>query len=264
MTALVTAVFVASLLGSLHCAGMCGAFLAFAVGIDAPMERGARIGLHAAYHLGRLVTYAALGAVAGAAGAAFDGVGTLVGLQRAAVIVAGSSMVVFGAIAVLRLNGVRVPKAPTPRFMGGALRRVFRSVSGRPPVIRALVTGLATTLLPCGWLWAFVITSAGTGSAPAGALTMAVFWLGTLPVMVALGVGLQRLVGGLGGLGKRVPVITALAVVIVGLFTVFSRGNPNAGPPAALARTVPARHELVDRVHQIEEAPAPCCADDDR
>lgn len=264
MTALVTAVLVASLLGSLHCAGMCGAFLAFAVGIDAPLQRGTRSGLHAAYHAGRLVTYCALGAAAGAAGAAFDGVGTLVGVQRVAVIVAGSSMVVFGVLAVLRLNGVRVPSPPAPRFMGDAMRRVFRAVSNRPPLARAFVTGLATTLLPCGWLWAFVITSAGTGSSASGALTMAVFWLGTLPVLVALGVGLAGVAGRLGGLGRRVPVITALAVVVVGLFTVFSRGNPNADPPAALARAVPARHELVDRVHQIGEAPAPCCANDDR
>jgi len=264
VSALVAAVFVASLLGSLHCAGMCGAFLAFAVGIDAPVDAKARAGLHAAYHLGRLVTYCGLGAAAGAAGAAFDGVGTLMGVQRVAVMVAGSSMVVFGVLAVLRLNGVRLPRAPVPRFMGSALQRVFRAVSGRPPLARALVTGLATTLLPCGWLWAFVITSAGTGSSAAGALTMAVFWLGTLPVMVALGVGLQRVVGRIGGLGKRVPVMTALAVVVVGLFTVFSRGNPNADPPASLARAVPARHELVERVHEIEEAPAPCCAHDDR
>ena len=72
MWPLITSVFVASLLGSLHCAGMCGAFVAFAVGIDDPDAARKRARLHAAYNLGRLVTYSVLGAIAGAIGGALD------------------------------------------------------------------------------------------------------------------------------------------------------------------------------------------------
>lgn len=70
--------------------------------------------------------------------------------------------------------------------MGGALRRLM----DRPPVVRAAATGLFTTLLPCGWLYAFVVTAAGTGSGTPlhGAALMAVFWLGTLPMMLTVGV----------------------------------------------------------------------------
>ncbi|RMF85708.1 MAG: sulfite exporter TauE/SafE family protein, partial [Planctomycetota bacterium] len=94
MTALIAAVFVASLLGSLHCAGMCGPFVAFAVGADAGRTGGAW--RHVAYHGGRLVTYSLLGVAAGALGAALDLGGAWVGVQRTAAIVAGAIMVLFG------------------------------------------------------------------------------------------------------------------------------------------------------------------------
>jgi uncharacterized protein len=67
--ALVAAIFLASLLGSLHCAGMCGAFVAIAcgrLGNDRSDWRDA-VALQTAYHGGRLLTYVTLGMFAGAA-----------------------------------------------------------------------------------------------------------------------------------------------------------------------------------------------------
>ena len=53
MTAIIAGIFVASLLGSLHCAGMCGAFLALAVTPDEESRVG-KSSLHIAYNTGRL------------------------------------------------------------------------------------------------------------------------------------------------------------------------------------------------------------------
>ena len=58
---------------------------------------------------------------------------------------------------------------------------------------RGAATGLLTTLLPCGWLYAFVITAAGTGNALAGAGLMATFWVGTLPMLTIVGIGVRKL-----------------------------------------------------------------------
>ena len=217
---LIATVFVASLLGSLHCAGMCGAFVLFAVGN--PNGGGRRVPLHVAYHGGRLITYASLGAMAGLLGSAFDFGGSLVGVQRAAAILAGAMMVGFGAIAILRIQGVRVPKPPLPRGWERVLTAGHRFAAARPPVVRALATGLLTTLLPCGWLYAFVISAAGTASPALGALTMVVFWVGTVPVLVTLGAGLRAITG---ALGRRLPTITAAAVVAVGLATIVMRAS---------------------------------------
>lgn len=259
MIALVTAVFVASVLGSLHCAGMCGAFVAFAVGIDGSTDHRRRWNLQAAYNAGRLVTYTLLGVAAGAAGSAFDAAGSAMGMQRAAVLFAGSAMVVFGSAAILRLNGVSLPRAPIPGFMQRGAGAAMRFAVNRQPLARAALTGLSTTLLPCGWLYAFVIVAAGTSSPLFGAATMAAFWLGTLPAVVALGTGVQVLARRLPALGRRIPVISATLIVAVGLFNVFNHGRLDALMRSI--RPAPAPEALVSHVSALGSGDAPACHD---
>ncbi len=249
MSALVATVFVASLLGSLHCAGMCGGLVAFYAGGTAGPGR-ASWGAHAAYSLGRLLVYAAIGALAGTLGAAIDGIGgALAGVQRAAAVVAGLFIAAWGVYSLLIALGVSVPRLPVPAAVSRPVARGIRAVAGQPAALRGLVVGLLTGLLPCGWLWAFAATAAGTGSAPAGALVMAVFWTGTLPVLLALGAGVQTLAG---PLRRAVPAITAVALIVVGLFAVITRGSMAEAAQKALTRPATA---------SVETAP-PCCAKD--
>lgn len=259
MTALIAAVFVASLLGSMHCAGMCGAFLAFAVAGDpagpSPGRAHSRAALHAAYNGGRLVTYTLLGAIGGLLGAALDLGGSLAGVQNAAAVLAGAMMVGFGVVAVLRIRGVRIPRLPLPMALRNAVARGHRAALEWPPLTRAGAIGLLTTLLPCGWLYAFAITAAGTADPLYGAITMAVFWAGTLPVMLSLGIGLQSLTG---SLRRRLPLLTSLLLVGVGLFTIAGRlATPAfARPPSGAA---PAG-VLTERVRALDADEMPCCA----
>jgi len=217
MLTLFAAVLTASLLGSAHCAGMCGAFVAFAVGTP---DRTPRWAANAAYNLGRLATYLTLGAVAGMLGAALDLGGSMLGLQRLAAAAAGAIMLAFGLIAVLRHAGVRVPRAPLPAFLARLARAGHARAFEMTPLARAATVGLITTLLPCGWLYAFVITSAGTAHPLWGAATMAAFWLGTLPVLAALGFGIQSLAG---PLRRHMPLATSVLLVAVGLWTLLGR-----------------------------------------
>lgn len=253
MTPLLVAVFMASLFGSLHCAGMCGAFLAIAVTADErPVPRPM---LHGAYHLGRLATYTFLGALAGSLGAAIDLGGSLAGVQRAAAIFAGVITLSFGVIAILRIRGVGIGRLPLPRPLQLLVAGVHRAAAGLHPLARAAVIGLATTLLPCGWLYAFGATAAGSASPIAGATIMAVFWLGTLPVMVSVGVGLRELSG---PLRRHVPLIAASLVVVAGAATIVARagligrlGFEPVRPEAAIAH-----------VNATRTAPLPCCNGD--
>lgn len=255
MLTLIGAVFVASLLGSMHCAGMCGAFLAFAVVSD-DGRTPSRATLNAAYNLGRLVTYAILGAICGALGAAIDTGGAMIGVQRTAAIIAGAMMITFGVIAVLRSSGVAIPKLPLPAGLQSMLTIAHRRAFDLPPTMRAAMIGLLTTLLPCGWLYAFAITAAGTAHPLNGALTMAVFWLGTLPVMIGLGAGLQRLTG---SLRQRLPLVTSMLIVVVGLYTVAGRvhapvlrANETSVAPVSL-------DESIGRVESLDSEAMPCC-----
>jgi sulfite exporter TauE/SafE len=219
VTALIAGIFVASLLGSLHCAGMCGAFLALAVTPD-EQSRVGKTSLHVAYNAGRLCSYATLGLIAGLVGRSLDIGGEMVGVQRAAAIGASLLMIGFGLVAVARAQGYSIKRWHAPRAFHAVVQGAYSAAGAWSPVGRAFAIGTLTTALPCGWLYAFVLTAAGTGDPISGAMAMAAFWLGTLPVMGVLGVGLQSLFG---PMRRHLPMATAILLVIVGVLSLAGR-----------------------------------------
>jgi len=214
MTAMVGAILLASLLGSWHCAGMCGAFVALAVGDS----RSWRTPL--AYHVGRLVSYLLLGAAAGLAGSLVNVTATLSGLRAPAAMLAGAAMLLFGIICLLRSRGVQISHLKLPSAWSRLVTRLSMLAMNRPPLVRAGIIGLCTTLLPCGWLYAFAVTAAGTAHPLSGAAVMAIFWVGTLPALIVVGAGFRGL---LGSFGRRAPLLTSLLLVAVGLYTLLGR-----------------------------------------
>jgi len=180
-----------------HCVGMCAPFvLLVSRRFVAPgSARGATFVAQGWYTAGRLVTYAALGALAGALGGAVQLAGSLVGVQRLAQGVAGGALIVYG---LGSLSGLVPGLAPRLRSgqagQGGPLfDRVVgvlkRRVPGHP-----FVLGLFLGLLPCGLLWSAVIAATAGGSAPRGALALALFGLGTAPSLLGLSLADQLLV----------------------------------------------------------------------
>jgi len=249
MTLLLT-VFVASVVGSLHCIGMCGPFVAFYSGADG--SGGARRLLsHAAYSGGRLLTYTAFGLAAGAVGAALDVAGSLAGLQRVAAIIAGVTMILWGVFALLQIRGVRIFKHGSGKGrIAGVLRRGFSLVSNKPPVVRAGVVGLLSGFLPCGWLWAFVVSAAGTGSSLKGAAVMTAFWAGTVPALLAVGLGAQLVSA---PLRRHVPALTALLLVGLGLYAILGR-------PASVSAAIHKHQNMQQsKVPNPEDAGEGCC-----
>lgn len=282
---LISAVLAASLLGSAHCVGMCGAFVAFAVSGDLDRHRGeadtesstdrgaalhspprtaSRTQLQAMYHGGRLLTYTALGALGGSLGAAVDLGGNALGIQRVALTLAGGCMLLFAVTALLRTLGARIPRAPLPPPLKRAVAAGHRAAMALRPERRALAIGMLTTLLPCGWLYAFAITAAGTGDPLLGAAVMAAFWLGTLPALAALGYGVQSLTG---VLGRRLPIVTSLLLAAVGLWTLLGRTQlpsfAERSPSGAAVHTVAAietsSEEAIERVQSLQHEEMPCC-----
>ncbi|MGE3180713.1 MAG: sulfite exporter TauE/SafE family protein [Phycisphaerae bacterium] len=261
MLGMIVTLFVASLLGSLHCVGMCGPFLAFAVGGGGGSGAGRGVaGPHIAYHLGRLITYSLLGAVAGSVGAALDLSAGAFGFARGAMILASISMIGFGLVSLLQIAGVRVSSAPLPP---GARRFVMwghRHALKMQPVHRAGVLGLLSTLLPCGWLYAFAFAAAGTASPGWGAVAMTVFWFGTLPALLAFGAGLQALAG---ALRKRIPLLTATTLIAVGTSALIQRNQLNPAIISSRAHTAAASPvdgcDLAPAVHVPDPARPPSC-----
>ncbi|RMG47930.1 MAG: sulfite exporter TauE/SafE family protein [Acidobacteria bacterium] len=223
MTGLALGVLAASLLGSLHCAAMCGPLLAWSVAsarAPGPLP-------HAAYHCGRLVSYAALGWLAGGAGSVVDLGGALFGVHRAALVLAGTGLILFGLV---QLSGGRgLDRLPLVRGASRALAAAAGRLGGVPPLPRAAALGILSALLPCGWLYAFVLTAAGAGSAAGGLAVMAVFWAGTVPALAGIGAGLSFA----RPLLRRAPRLAAAALVAVGLLALASRWHHAPAPAAA-------------------------------
>jgi sulfite exporter TauE/SafE len=182
--------FLLGLVGSLHCAGMCGP-LALALPAAGDTTPGYVLG-RVAYNAGRIITYCLLGIVFGLAGWTF----LLAGLQRWVSIALGMALL-LGLFASRRLALARPVTAAVNRLkssMSVLLRR--RSLAG----LAAL--GLLNGLLPCGLVYVACAGAAATGTMLAGALYMTAFGVGTVPMMLAVSLS-----------GKLVPTSMRLKLV---------------------------------------------------
>jgi uncharacterized protein len=238
-------VIVASLLGSLHCVGMCGGLVSFYAG-DAGVTRRTRWGAHAAYHLTRLAAYSLLGASAGAVGAGLDRAGAGLGLANLGALSAGAVILFHGLrklwprtgqSRLLQLGIGRPRSASLLARLERAFAALAQQARRRPPAVRAGVLGLSSALLPCGWLYAFVVMAASTGSWDQGALLLCAFWLGTVPALLGLGLGVERLSQ---PLRAHLPRLSVALLLSVSLFNVASRwpllhGSEALASPGAAA-----------------------------
>ena len=275
MWVLASAVVTASLLGSMHCVGMCGPLAIWASGAGEGQRGRAMLAASGLYHLGRLVTYLLAGLVAGAAGQLADLGGEVLGVQLVAARIVGSLMVLFG---ILRLWQLTVPRriGPTatesrPSGMTRVLLRLRPIIFRLPIPLRGLVTGLLTVLLPCGWLYLFALVAAGTGSLVAGPIVMAAFWLGSVPALIALVSGTQVLAL---RFRRSIPAVAALMLMLAGGYTASGRGLAELGSWNALAASeeaLPVKGATAGTESSIENAtqsvdrltktPLPCCAE---
>lgn len=179
-------IFLGGVAGSLHCVGMCGGF---ACGLG-PARGGqlATLARHLTYNLGRVCSYAFLGALAGHLGMLLmthAGEGTpIIMLQRIFSIVSGLLMLWIGLqlAGLLRARGDALAGAGMPWFVQ-ALRTLLRAPGPGAP----LAFGVLNGLLPCPLVYAFVAQAAASGSAPGGLAVMIAFGLGTFPAMLLMG-----------------------------------------------------------------------------
>ena len=181
------ALFLVGLLGGTHCVGMCG-------GIVSVLSMGvtARWSMHFAYNSGRILSYAAAGAIAGALGAASMGLEGQVPARLILYFIANLMLVALG----LYLLGVTKALAFTERA-GQQLWRHVQPLTRRflpaRSVAQAFPLGLLWGWLPCGLVYSALASALTAGSATRGGLMMLAFGLGTLPNLLLAGIVLARL-----------------------------------------------------------------------
>jgi uncharacterized protein len=205
------AALAAGLLGSPHCAGMCGGF----AGACGRSARGLSL-----WHVGRLSTYAALGALAGGFGAVLPGPGW---------VPAALSLVLLLWFA-LALAGVAPEPAPRARWIG----RAGAAILGRPGASSRLLFGMLNGLLPCGMVYAALSIPIALAHPGAGAVAMLAFGLGTVPAL-SLFPALFRRIAGRGIWHRRA---VAALVLLAGLWSIGNRAflaHPGHGAAEATA-----------------------------
>jgi sulfite exporter TauE/SafE len=177
------------LLGSTHCVVMCGGVVAMTCSA-LPLRRRAspvaQLPYTLAYNTGRIASYAAGGAAAGALGSALASFGLVERAQLGLRLVAGLVMLLVG----LYVAGL----GPALRWIERAGAPVWKRVAPlaqRLVPVRSPATAFALGLLwgwiPCGLVYAALAAAVTSGSALAGTATMAAFGLGTLPMLVTMG-----------------------------------------------------------------------------
>ncbi|MEM9365959.1 MAG: sulfite exporter TauE/SafE family protein [Planctomycetota bacterium] len=238
------AVLVASVMGSLHCVGMCGPFALWATGASVNGRRKQHPWLPiATYHLGRLLTYCAGAVLVGAAGALLSMGGNYVGIQSVAARVAGAAMIGMGLwrlAKVIRVWWQRpgananhqlsvTTSVAAPNYKRGLTGRIAQTIAKLRPTInrlplagRAFAAGSVTTLLPCGWLYVFLLVAGGTGTVASSVGVMFAFWLGSLPALTTLMVGA---IGLAPGMKRGLPIAGAALLLMTGFYTATGRAE---------------------------------------
>jgi uncharacterized protein len=187
-TALIAA-FIAGLLGGLHCAAMCGGFVAAtaapaATGSMPLLRRRTLFARQLASHAGRLFTYTALGAALGAGGGAAFAL-AIEPAQRALYVIANVALIAL-ALSMTRRAVRSVPLAERAGL------RLFQHVApaatrfaARSPVLGPVALGALWGLTPCALVYGLLPVALLSGSAVDGAAIMLAFGLGTVPNVLA-------------------------------------------------------------------------------
>lgn len=209
------AVFTLGLVSSLHCVQMCGPIvLSYSVALNQakPRLRGALVAGHFAYNLGRILTYSALGAVAGLAGKTVGVIGHLAGVGSALAIVGGVLMLIAGVVMFGVFPAAQAAGGKLFRVTSGFLRPLSKLISSASIGNRFLL-GLALGLLPCGLIYAALLRALATGSALWGAATMAAFGAGTASALLAVGIFSSAIRSQFNRWGTQ---LAAVSVVVMG------------------------------------------------
>lgn len=210
--------FLLGLAGSLHCAGMCGP-LALAL----PAGGRGRIGFatgRVLYNLGRVTTYTLLGLVFGLIGRSL----VWFGVQQWVSI--GAGIVILAGLLLSNRLGLAAPAFATVGWLKRSLARLLTQHS----LGTLYVFGLLNGLLPCGLVYAAGTAAAAAGGIAAGMVHMAVFGLGTVPLMLGLALSPRILPTSLRvGLTRLVP---ASLVLVAGLLILrgLALGIPYLSP----------------------------------
>jgi sulfite exporter TauE/SafE len=248
MTILLTALLL-GLMGSLHCVGMCGP-----IALSLPLKGGnirQKILGSTLWSLGRILTYSVMGAIFGLIGASFK----LLGYQQ----------IISITIGVLMILTVLVPSLFKKFSNGGSvylfnpLRRGMQRLLQEKNHKALFLIGIFNGLLPCGLVYMALAGAIGTADFRMAIGYMALFGLGTLPLLLVLSV-LGNIVSQ--SIRKTIDKVVPFVIILIGIIFILrglSLGIPYLSPP---------KEKLSPTLHMKKDLSAPkavensCCHSD--
>ncbi|NEX22201.1 sulfite exporter TauE/SafE family protein [Thiorhodococcus mannitoliphagus] len=216
--------FLVGLLSALHCIGMCGG-IAGAISYSLPQsvrrQPSSYVSYQLLFNLGRILSYCIAGAAFGWLGASLIQLSALGWLEQVMRLVAAAVLMGIG----LYIGGWLPGFAMIERVGLPLWRRLEPARQRLLPVrspLGALLIGLIWGWIPCGLIYSMLIGAPAQGGWFAGAIYMAAFGLGTLPVMLATGLLAGRL--GLLARSRRLQALAGITLIGLALFTLYYHG----------------------------------------
>ncbi|MCB1866044.1 MAG: sulfite exporter TauE/SafE family protein [Chromatiales bacterium] len=220
--------FLAGLLGSVHCLGMCGGIVgAFTLGLPAGIRQSypRLLPYLLGYNAGRLLSYVVAGLIVGWIGGRL--LGAVAGAQslRVGVTISGVFLIALG----LYIGGWWRVLIGLER-VGAVLWRHVEPLGRRflPPrsPMQAIVLGMVWGWLPCGLVYSTLVWTLAVPTAADGAQLMLAFGLGTLPMLLMMGVAAERLARFV-----RQPIVRSAAALVLIAFGVWALWQVASGAP---------------------------------
>lgn len=198
------------LLGSFHCVGMCGP-IAFMLPVDRSNSYR-KVSQIALYHFGRIIAYSSIGFVFGLAGKGLY----IFGLQQKLSIIVGVLMIVVILLPTRTFNKYNFSQ-PLYKLISKVKSALGQALKKKTPDT-FLTIGFLNGYLPCGLVYMAVFASLAMQSPGEGALYMALFGLGTIPLMttaIYLGKFLNH------SIKQKIQKAIPIMVVIMGLLFIL-------------------------------------------
>ncbi len=184
--------WLAGMLGGAHCLAMCGGFVAAFSGagmppsaLGTPLLPARALARRAlGYNLGRITTYALLGAILGGAGALALSAAEWLPLQRTLYVIANLFLLAL-AVAILWNRDALAVLQRAGSTMFAKTQPAVRVLRVREGGAARYALGMIWGLVPCALTYSVLPIAAFAGGALEGGAVMLAFGLGTLPNLLA-------------------------------------------------------------------------------
>ena len=206
-----TLAFIAGVLGSGHCLGMCGALVS---GYFMNMGGKKSYLPYFAYQITRVFVYITIGIIAASLGVVLVS-GGLFGKFQSILQMAIGTIVIILAIGILGL----IPWQGSMKLLPmGLLRKAYAKARTKGPVVGAMIAGFMNGLMPCPLTFAMYVEATSAATVVEGGALMLAFGAGTLPTMLFISLAFGKMGSSVRGLMLK---SAAIVMILMGLNTIY-------------------------------------------